>query len=253
MTESPLTVLAYEETPLGPLCLRRRRTLSEPPEIVTEITLNHEFLMSSLHTDSERALAQRALGRVTGSGLKVMVGGLGLGYTALAALGSDRVACVEVVEYLPPVIDWTRQGLTPIADRLNADPRFRVRPGDVYGELLEGWPRDDPGQTSGRRCDERFDAILIDVDHSPEDRLAEGNGRFYTAKGIRHAASHLEPGGVLALWSYDEHTPTFDHMRDVLFDVEAFGVTYLNRHVHQEFTDWLYLGTNPDANPPRQP
>lgn len=251
MTESPLTVLAYEETPLGPLCLRRRRTLSEPPEVVTEITLNHEFLMSSLHTDSERALAERALGRVAGNGLAVMVGGLGLGYTALAALESGRVASLEVVELLPPVIDWTRQGLTPIADRLNADPRFRVRRGDVYGELLEGWPREDPGQTPGRRSDRRFDAILIDVDHSPDDRLAEGNGRFYTAEGIRHAASHLEPGGVLALWSYDEHTPTFDHMRDVLIDVEACAITYFNRHVHQEFTDWLYLGTNPDASPPR--
>ena len=84
--------LAFEETPLGPICLRRRELLSQPGVVVTEVTLNHEFLMSSLYTDSERALSRIAIemhGTSVSSvnqSLNVMVAGLGLGYTAHAAL-----------------------------------------------------------------------------------------------------------------------------------------------------------------------
>ncbi len=94
MSKSNLEILAYEPSPLGPLCLRRRELLSQPGTIVTEVTLNHEFLMSSLYTDSERALARTALEMHTGENLRVLVGGLGLGYTAREALLSDRVARV---------------------------------------------------------------------------------------------------------------------------------------------------------------
>ena len=101
MSKSNLEILAYEDTPLGPLCLRRRELLSQPGTIVTEVTLNHEFLMSSLYTDSEQALADTALQLHNGKELKVLVGGLGLGYTAHRALQSARVSRVEVVELLP--------------------------------------------------------------------------------------------------------------------------------------------------------
>ncbi len=236
MPESPIKILAYEETPLGPLCLRRRRTLSEPPQTVTEITLNHEFLMSSLHTDSERALAEISLKQLGGEKLSVLVGGLGLGYTAQAALACERVSRIEVIELLPPVIGWLREGLIPIAEQLNEDRRLQIRQGDIYAELL------------AEPTSDRFDAILIDVDHSPEDLLAEANAPFYTAAGIQRAANHLRPGGILALWSYAEHTPLLDRMREVLIDVEAHGISYFNQHVHEEFTDWLYLGRNADAS-----
>ena len=77
MSELNLEILAYEESPLGPLCLRRRELLSQRGTFVTEVTLNHEFLMSSLYTDSERALAQTALQMPSGHDLQVLVGGLG--------------------------------------------------------------------------------------------------------------------------------------------------------------------------------
>lgn len=105
-------ILAYEESQLGVLCLRRRRTLREPRCWVTEVTQNHEFLMSSLHTDSEEALARLAIQRVSGNELQILVGGLALGYTAAAALDSKRVAKVEVVEFLPQVTDWLFVGKT---------------------------------------------------------------------------------------------------------------------------------------------
>ena len=110
MSDSNLEILAYEPSPLGLLCLRRRELLSQPGTIVTEVTLNHEFLMSSLYTDSERALSRTALEMHSGKDLRVLVGGLGLGYTAREALLSDRVASVEVVELLPQVIDWLARG-----------------------------------------------------------------------------------------------------------------------------------------------
>jgi len=111
-------ILAYESTPLGPLCLRRRKLLSQPGTLVTEVTLNHEFLMSSLYTDSERALARTALEMHSGDELQVLVGGLGLGYTAREAILSGRVARVEVVELLPQVIDWLAGGLVPLSSEL---------------------------------------------------------------------------------------------------------------------------------------
>lgn len=237
----PFEILAYEETSLGPLCLRRRRTLREPVRTVTEITLNHEFLMSSLHTDSERALAEIALGRLAGqgvvpspdddSGWRVLVGGLGLGFTAAAALRSPGVTRVDVVEFLPPVIDWLRSGLVPLSDELNQESRLRVHPGDIYQRLLEP-PREAP-----------YHAVLIDVDHSPDDRLGDANGEFYSVEGLRRAADHLVPGGVLAVWSYDESTPLLRHLREVYVDVESRPVRYHNLHVGEDFTDWLYLGT----------
>jgi spermidine synthase len=231
---SPLfEILAYEDTSLGPLCLRRRLTLSEPQQLVTEITLNHEFLMSSLHTNSERALAELSLAQVPGAGLRVLVGGLGLGYTAHAALASIRVAQVVVVEFLPPVIKWLHEGLVPLADELNVERRLSVVGGDVYARLLSA-PTDPP-----------FDVILIDVDHSPTDQLDPSSAAFYSPTGLSIASQHLRPGGVIALWSYEQHSPTLDAMRQTLADVSAHPVTYYNRHVHQEFTDWIYTGQRP--------
>ena len=88
MSHSNLEILACEPSPLGLLCLRRRELLSQPGKMVTEVTLNHEFLMSSLYTDSERALARLGLAMHPGNGLRVLVGGLGLGYTAREVLVS---------------------------------------------------------------------------------------------------------------------------------------------------------------------
>ncbi len=229
MSKSKLEILAYETTPLGPLCLRRRELLSQPGTFVTEVTLNHEFLMSSLYTDSERVLAQTALSISKKSEqLRVMVGGLGLGYTAREALLSDRVAHVEVVELLSQVIDWLAGGLVPLSTELNAEPRLAVTQGDVYRRLAEA-----PG--------ELFDVILIDVDHSPDEHLGEENVSFYTAPGLQAAQKHLAPGGVLAVWSYAESSPFADALHEVFANVRVEPVTYENRLIDQERTDWLFF------------
>ena len=170
MSRSNLQVLAYETTPLGDLCLRRRELLSRPGTLITEITLDHQLLMSSHNTVSERALATEALARHSGHQLSVLIAGLGLGYTAAAVLQSARVERLEVIELFPAVVDFLKEGLIPLSSELLADSRFGVRQGDAY-EMLNAPPA------------KRWDLVLIDVDHSPEDHLGVGNETFYTRSG----------------------------------------------------------------------
>ena len=192
MTTSNLEVLAYEESPIGMICLRRRELLSRPGTIVTEITLDHELLMSSYHTDSERELSTHALERHSGEGLNVLIGGLGLGYTAQAALESPQPSSVRVVDRMDFVIRWLKSGRLPLSEQLNADARLELAQGDIFAELL--------GPAS-----QTWDLILIDVDHSPDSPLDPGSRSFYSLDGQSRVAEHLAPGGVLGVWSADDH------------------------------------------------
>lgn len=232
MSPYNLEILAYEDSPLGPLCLRRRAVLSMPGTVVTEVTLNHAFLMSSYNTVSERALADIAVAMHPDAELRVLVGGLGLGYTAHAALASGRVATVEVVEFLPQVIQWLEQGLVPLAPALNVDPRFTTSAGDIYARLA--------GAPAGT-----FDLILIDVDHAPDDQLSRANDFFYTREGLERASRHLAPGGILAVWSYAESSPFAEALREVFRDVRIEPVTFFNKLIDEETTDWLFFARDP--------
>ncbi len=235
MSPSNLEILAYETTPLGDLCLRRRELLSKPGTVITEITLDHELLMSSYNTASERALAEEALARHVGHDLSVLVAGLGLGYTAAAVLQSVRVRRVEVIELFPAVVGFLREGLVPLSQELLADPRFGVREGDVYATLRE-------------QANQRWDVVLIDVDHSPEDHLGAGNDTFYTESGLARAKRHLAPGGILAVWSYAESSPFVDALRAAFAVVEVVPVSYDNELVDEEHTDWLFLARDEPAS-----
>lgn len=228
MNKPLFEILAYEDTELGPLCLRRRELLHKRGTVITEVTLNHEFLMSSFLTESETSLSRVALEMHSGAALQVLVGGLGLGYTAHAALESDRVAKCEVVEFLPHVIGWLEQGMVPLSDELNAEERLQVTEGDVYQRLL-----DPPART--------HDLILIDVDHSPDDNLDAANGRFYTAEGLQQAKLHLAEGGVLGVWSYAESSPFADALREVFSEVRIEAVSVFNKLINEEQTDWLFF------------
>jgi len=228
MSKLQLEILAYDETPLGPLCLRRRELLSQPGTIVTEVTLNHEFLMSSLYTDSEQVLARRALELHQGDALRVLVGGLGLGYTAHEALAAKNVASVEVVELLPQVIDWLEKGLIPLSEALSEESRLSITGGDVYNRLAAS-------------PEKPFDLILIDVDHSPQERLGDESASFYSVAGLRAARRHLAEEGVMGIWSYAESSPFADALREVFAEVHVEPVTYQNRLIDEERTDWLFF------------
>ena len=181
--------LDYRPTEMGPLVLRRRWVAAIDQDVV-EVILGDEHLMSSLFTVGEIELAVRGLAAAKGEGLRVLVGGLGLGYTARAALASPRVATVEVVDALGPVIEWHRAGLVPIGDSLGQEPRCTLSHGDFFGwfDALRG---------EG----ERYDVVLLDIDHSPRQLLHPDHARFYTAEGLTRVRDALTEAGVFAMWS----------------------------------------------------
>ena len=123
--------LDYQQTALGELILRRRALAIDGREIF-EVKLNDEYLMSSMFHDGEVALANLGVAELTGAGWDIVVGGLGLGYTAAAALKHDRVARMVVVEALAPVIDWHQRGLVPNGTLLSKDARCHYYHEDFF-------------------------------------------------------------------------------------------------------------------------
>ncbi|RLK25008.1 spermidine synthase [Micromonospora sp. M71_S20] len=202
--------LAWRETPIGLISLRRRRDPSLDVEVY-EVKLDDEFLMSSLFPVAEIELARLGLAPLSGQGLDVVVGGLGLGYTARTALSDDRVGSLLVVEAIEDVIDWHRRGLLPFAAGLAADPRTRFVRADFFAAVADGTGFDP--QEPGRR----FHAVLLDVDHSPRNVLHPGHAPFYTADGLRRLAAHLHPDGVFALWSDDPPDADFEAVLTAVF------------------------------------
>ncbi|MDG2149816.1 MAG: spermidine synthase [Planctomycetota bacterium] len=221
--------LDHAETPYGELILRKRRALSLGGVEIYEVKLDGEFLMSSLVKDSEVALAERGLAALgdseaSAAGLDVVVGGLGLGYTAAAALDHPAVSSMLVVEALAEVIDWHERKLVPMGPQLVADARCRLRRGDFFErarDVDQGFDDEQPGR--------RFDAVLLDIDHSPTGLLHNSHADFYLPDGLRRLKIHLKPGGVFALWSAEPPEATFTKtLREAFDSVDAHAVEFMN-------------------------
>jgi spermidine synthase len=209
--------LAFSETPMGELTLRRRLD----PQLgrdVYEVKLGDEFLMSSLFTVAEIELARLGLAAVEGAALDVVVGGLGLGYTARAALDDPRVASVTVVEALLEVIHWHRRDLLPATAGLAADPRLRLVQADFFATVAAGRGVDP------ERPDRVVDAVLLDIDHSPRHVLHPSHAPFYTSAGLATLRRQLRPGGVFALWSDDPPDADLESVLAEVFDRTASHV-----------------------------
>jgi len=238
LTSRRFEELDWRPTPVGEVSLRRRRDPATDVEIY-EVKLGEEFLMSSQFVAAEVAMADLALARLEGSDLEVVVGGLGLGYTAQAVLAHRQVAELLVVEALEPVVDWHRRGLVPVGPVLTSDPRCRFVLGDFFTLTAgAGWDPTEPGR--------QFDAVLVDIDHSPRHQLAEGNAAFYTAAGLRDLARYLRPGGVFSLWSNDP--PDEDYLAvlaEVLVEPSAEVVRFDNPLQSRSATNTVYLATQP--------
>ena len=223
--------LDHRETPLGDLVLRRRSTPWPEHPVVYEITLDGAFLMSSLVNESEIALARRALEDGPARPLDVLVGGLGLGHTASAALADDRVESLVVIERLAAVIDWHREGLVPLDPPLGADRRTTFVEDDVFVRL---GPEGDEAS---------YDVILLDVDHSPRALLHPSHAPFYEVEGLTRLRERVRPGGIFGLWSADATDGEFLERLDGVFD-EAWVETirFFNPHVGAEDVNSLYYG-----------
>ena len=200
-----------------------------------EVLLRDEHLMSDVFTASEVALAEEALARLPDRPLDVVVGGLGLGYTAEAALKDPRVRRLGVIEYLEPVIGWHRDGLVPLGPALSGDPRCRFVPGDFFALAGTGFDPEAPERL--------FDAVLLDIDHAP-DRLLGADVGFYSAAGLRQLRSRLRPGGVFALWSDDRPDAEMTaRLQGALGAAQAVPVTWNNPLTHEPFTQTVYVAT----------
>ena len=202
--------LDWQPTRMGDLTLRRR---TEPTtgDLVYEVKLGDEYLMSSLFTVAEEELATLGLAAASGEELAVLVGGLGLGYTAVAALRDDRVATLAVVDALPAVIGWHQRELLPVSAALVRDPRTSLIEGDFFAFVRQPPAADSP----------RYDAILLDVDHSPRHQLDPTHADLYTADGLAALDRHLRPRGVFALWSDDPPDDEFVSVLHTVFDRAA--------------------------------
>ncbi|MFN3846761.1 MAG: hypothetical protein ACK4RZ_13215 [Paracoccaceae bacterium] len=226
--------LDYCPTPIGALSLRRRRDLRLGVD-VWEIMLGEKFLMTSHFTASEVALGQLGVRACRGEALDVVVGGLGLGYTAEAVLAEGSVADLIVVEYLAPVIEWHETGILPMGTRLPSDPRCRLVEGDFFAMAQgDGFDPDKPAR--------QFDAILADIDHAPDHLLDARSDGFYQVEGLRSLKRHLKPGGIFGLWSNEVTDQRFlDRLNAAFPEAWACPVTFDNPLTGRPFTQTVYL------------
>ncbi|SDD65998.1 hypothetical protein SAMN05216270_10675 [Glycomyces harbinensis] len=222
---------------MGEISLRRR--YDEVVETdVYEVKLDDEFLMSSLFPVAEIELARLGLARTAGTGLDVIVGGLGLGYTAQAALEDRRIATLRVVEYSDAVIDWHERDLIPDTAGLAADSRVLLDRADFFGAAMSetGFDPERPGRT--------YDAVLLDIDHTPRHVLHAPHTAFYTVEGLRALSAHLRPGGCFAMWSDDPAEDEFmAALGEVFTDVDNEQIWFDNPYTGGESSNSVYLAT----------
>ena len=223
-------------TPLGAISLRRRLEPTLQVDVY-EAKLGDEFLMSSLFTAAEIALADISLASIPGADLDVVVGGLGLGYTAQAVLEDPRVRRLQVVEVLSEVIEWHQRGLLPLSSGLTSDPRCQLVNGDFFAMVATG-------SSFGPDIPDRHDAVLVDIDHTPRHLLHPSHAPFYDPEGQRRLADRLNPGGVYALWSDDP--PDEDYIcvvEQVFASCEAHVITFPNPLTRGEAASTVYVAT----------
>ena len=182
MYEPPETI-ARGDGVLGELVLRRRS--ADPP--VYELIVNGVFLMDSAETATERLLSEAVLRRSV-EPRRVLVGGLGLGYTLQALLDDRRVEWIDVIEIESLLVDWWRADLVPGVAALLSDKRVHVTIDDVAASLAAAEPAS-------------YDAALLDVDNGPDFLVHQRNATVYQADVLSSAARAVRPGGILAVWS----------------------------------------------------
>jgi spermidine synthase len=174
------------------------------------IRLNAHGLMNSRETASELLLGELGTARIsTKPDAKILIGGLGLGFTLKSVLQNVQPrAAVHVAELMPAVVEWNREFLGALNGMLLDDPRVVIHVADV-GAVLSG-------ARSGA-----YDAILLDVDNGPTAMVQEKNNSLYNRAGIRRLAGALRPGGRLAIWSAQHEASFPKRLSDAGFTVEV--------------------------------
>ena len=227
----------FQNTPLGEISLRKRSEPRLDNILIYEVKMNEEFLMSSLFVEAELQLANLGLAELTEDNLDVIVGGLGLGYTAFAALENQQVSSLKVIDVMAPVIDWHKRGLVPMGPELMADDRCELVLGDFFALATS-----DSNGFGKANNDQKVHAVLLDIDHTPDFWLSPTNNSFYTEQGLRAMADKIHSGGVFALWSDDLPDERFSELLDSVFDSStAHIVTFPNAYTKSESSNTVYV------------
>lgn len=225
--------LDFHQTSLGELSLRRKNVTMFGNVDVFEVKLGESFLMSSMFHVVEEAVSDLGLRELAGVECDVVVGGLGLGYTALAALAHPNVRSLLIVEFLEPVIGWHQRGLVPLGATLTNDDRCTFLRGDFFALA---------GSADGFAAGRQFHAVLLDIDHSPRNLLHEQNSGFYSKAGLTALTAHLHPGGVFAMWSDDPPDDEFLLALQLVFaTARAVVVDFPNPLLGRDSASTVYI------------
>jgi spermidine synthase len=216
--------IARAESERGEIVLRGR---SEPT--AQELRVNGIFVMETLVTSTERALAHVAL-RVLEEPHRVLVGGLGLGFTMHEVLADARVEQCTVVEIEPALVEWMRDGTVSHGPQMLADERLTITVADVATALAEV-------------AESSYDMVLLDVDNGPGYLVYDANAVLYREPFLRTCLAALAPGGALVIWSADEAPDLETAMSNVFGDARARScdVELHDRAEHY----WLYVAIRP--------
>ncbi len=215
----------------GEIVLRERVEPDRPEGSpgVLELRVNGIFVMDTLQTASERGLAATALAAVT-SPRRVVVGGLGLGFTVHEVLADSRVEEVHVVEIEDAVVAWMRDGTIPHGPSYLADERLTVVSTDIRVAVSE--------------ARHEYDLVLLDVDNGPDHLVYDDNADVYAAPFLTRLRELLAPDGAVAIWSADDApaleermTHVFGNCERLAYDVDLQGrdeeyLLYLSRRTH---------------------
>ncbi len=196
-----------------------------------ELICNGVFLMASYNRESDRALATLALERVRGDHVRVLVGGLGIGFTAQAVLEDPRVVGLEVVEVEPLVVQWHRRYLASLCGRPLEDPRTYLREVDLYEVPLVA---------------RSYDAILLDTDNGPQWLARSVNARLYRPEMVGRFMQALTLRGILAVWSADPAPEFASLLGEVASQVDAIP-TADEVEPGRRHPAWIYIAASAGA------
>lgn len=191
------------DTARGELVLRREGDRFE-------IVSNGVFLMDTSDGSSERLIVDAALHRCSADRPRVLIGGLGVGFSLVAAVEHESCQAIDVVELEPVIIGWHHRFLMPISGVAFADPRVGLIPADVLDHLAG--------------TEQRYDAICLDIDNGPNWLVYDANAELYSDRGLGLVSSRLAPGGVLTVWSASRDPAYEVRLRRRFPDVEVLEV-----------------------------
>ena len=190
------------------------------------IRFGEDELMGNQVRHSEEALATLVCERLSQGDARILIGGLGMGFTLGAALSSlSPAAEVVVAELVPEIVKWARGPLAHLFQDHLLDARLSLEMADVHDVIV--------------RQEAAFDAILLDVDNGPDGMIHLPNERLYCDWGLRSARDALRAGGILAIWSAYTDDHFVDRLEKAGFDVEEVSIPALAGEEHVIHTIWL--------------